>query len=547
MNIKPAYRSSTCRLLIVGVGLLPLICSGCHDAPASGAPPGFAADARIPDDGGGALKTLAPPLTPLFQGWDDPAGVLVLSGEQHGYLEPCGCTANQTGGLARRADLFRQLADRKWPAVGLDLGGVIQRDTKQSQMKLDVALQAFDRLQYRGLGVGLEELRLGAVTLFEVHSGTQANTEFDVPFLSANVTIFGSREAIGMPAEFRTIEVGSLRIGVTSVFGASYLDQLIAPGAQLDPNEIKIDDPQEALRGVLPRMQAERPDLLLLLSYAKPDETAQLARVFPQFQVVVTAGGAEDPVGEPEFVGQTMLLKVGQKGKNVGVLGLFPGAPRGKQVRYELVSLDQRRFANDPVMDKLMEAYQRRLEDEQLVLSSGTVAHEWGPGYEFVGAEKCGECHTTAYEVWESSKHANGYLSLTPEWARQHEDASMASRVRVARIHDPECLCCHTTGWQPQEVQRYESGFSSLAATPHLVGNQCENCHGPGNRHVELEEAVQTGEISENAEVLAERMKRHITKEWSSAHLCIKCHDADNSPHFDFTTYWPQIEHIGLD
>ena len=28
---------------------------------------------------------------------------------------------------------------------------------------------------------------------------------------------------------------------------------------------------------------------------------------------------------------------------------------------------------------------------------------------------------------------------------------------------------------------------------------------------------------------------------------CYECHDIDNSPEFDFDTYWPQIEHKGLD
>jgi hypothetical protein len=24
---------------------------------------------------------------------------------------------------------------------------------------------------------------------------------------------------------------------------------------------------------------------------------------------------------------------------------------------------------------------------------------------------------------------------------------------------------------------------------------------------------------------------------------CLECHDLDNSPEFDFDTYWPQVEH----
>ena len=42
---------------------------------------------------------------PLFTGWSKPAATLVLSGEQHGYIEPCGCAEHQSGGFARRHDL----------------------------------------------------------------------------------------------------------------------------------------------------------------------------------------------------------------------------------------------------------------------------------------------------------------------------------------------------------------------------------------------------------------------------------------------------------
>ena len=29
--------------------------------------------------------------------------------------------------------------------------------------------------------------------------------------------------------------------------------------------------------------------------------------------------------------------------------------------------------------------------------------------------------------------------------------------------------------------------------------------------------------------------------------LCLRCHDEDNSPHFDFAKYWPKVEHNALD
>src|SRR6188768_2280077 len=52
---------------------------------------------------------------PLFSGWPKPKVALVLTGQQMGYLEPCGCTGleNQKGGLARRHTLIRELSEQR--------------------------------------------------------------------------------------------------------------------------------------------------------------------------------------------------------------------------------------------------------------------------------------------------------------------------------------------------------------------------------------------------------------------------------------------------
>ena len=45
----------------------------------------------------------------LFQDWPKPKLAFAITGQQHGYIEPCGCTglANQKGGMARRHTLFK--------------------------------------------------------------------------------------------------------------------------------------------------------------------------------------------------------------------------------------------------------------------------------------------------------------------------------------------------------------------------------------------------------------------------------------------------------
>lgn len=192
-------------------------------------------------------------------------------------------------------------------------------------------------------------------------------------------------------------------------------------------------------------------------------------------------------------------------------------------------------------MIRLMANYQERLKDEKVIIADA-VTSPHPSGATFVGADKCGECHTTAYRIWKDTPHAHALESLDPV----HQRLGHERLNGISRMHDPECLSCHVTGWDPQEYFRFPSGFlnEDLASTDDqkmlhqmLAGSQCENCHGPGSRHLEL--------VNAGADDPGKVMR--VTLEQARKGTCEKCHDADNSPKFNFDTYWEQVKHEGLD
>src|SRR5690606_26393535 len=108
---------------------------------------------------------------------------------------------------------------------------------------------------------------------------------------------------------------------------------------------------------------------------------------FPEFNIVLTAGGVEDPHGDPDFVGKTLLVDVGHKGKYVGVVGYYPDQA-DQPLRFELVDLDNKRFKNSPAMDEHMRYYQETLLGEsydQVVDELNIGPHP--SGSTFVGAQ----------------------------------------------------------------------------------------------------------------------------------------------------------------
>jgi len=461
----------------------------------------------------------------------------VLTGDIHGYLEPCGCSERQTGGFARRADLFRQLrVDKKWPVTALDVGGSLNDQRvkyPQSKIKFDIIREAMNTIGYKAMGLGAEELMLGPSDLYTAHTTTDAIDGFDMPMMASNVTIFGSPD-LGTPIPTRLIEINGIKIGVTAVTGDTIKQKLAATGLTANADELAIQSPSAVLPAAIEKLQSEGAQLLVLLSHSDIDESTELAKAYPEFQIVVTAHSAEDPKKEAQYVGNTMLVHVGKKGKNAAVVGLFPGAEQA--LKLQMVEIDVDRFKNDPRMVALMEKYQGQLKDAypQLVNDQQAIAD---PGDQFAGADACKTCHTYAYGIWSKTKHAHAFESLST--GRPGQDYPP-----IPRIFDPECLCCHTTGWDPQSALRHRSGFVSLDSTAHLAGQQCENCHGPASTHVQLENGRTKGSAV-SPEVQAARAKLHLTKALAKEQVCSKCHDHDNSPKFDFDQYWPKVNHSG--
>jgi hypothetical protein len=480
-----------------------------------------------------------PRMKPLLEGWSDPRAVLVFTGDEHGYMEPCGCSERQSGGFARRGDLLRQIREeRSWPATAFNVGGTLYEPRvgyRQSLIKFSILRRGLSELGFEGMALGKEELMLGPSELYNEHVGTE---ELDLPFLAANVTLFGTRD-LGTPADYRIVEIGDMKVGVTAIVGDTTRRKVDATGLTQDETHLRIDAPAEVLPRVLEELQAEEPDLLVLLSHAEVEESRTLAAGFPDFDIVVTSGSAEDPRLDPEWVGETLLVLVGRKGKHAAVVGVFPD----EKLRLELVELDMDRFDDLPAMHELMRDYQAKLEDHWDELSQESISDL--PQGTFVGVNECKTCHTFAYAVWEKSHHAQAYKSLV-EGRPEHASAldTYGGTEWIPRNFDPECLCCHTTGWDPQRALRYESGFLDMDKSAHLAGQQCENCHGPGSEHVAFEKAVRQG-AEVNEEVLSARKAMQLTLTQARNEACIRCHDPDNSPNFDFDRYWPKINHSG--
>lgn len=457
---------------------------------------------------------------PLFEGWPDPQVALVVTGRQAGYIEPCGCAglANQKGGLVRRFTMMNELRSRGWTLVPMDVGNQVKRFGRQSEIKFQMTYEGLKLMDYQAIGLGPDDLRLSSGEVFA------AITEEPNRFVSANAAVL-DRDLLPRSA---AIEANGCKIGVTAVVGDEQREKI-------RNDEVLLQSAAEGLKLAWAQLQREKCDLHVLMVYGSLEETNRLARQFPQFQLIVTTGGGEEPPLVPEYAPGTRIpvVQVGGKGMYAGVVGLY--RDKGLAIRYQRVPLDGR-YADSPKMLDVLAAYQDQLESAGLD-GLGVKPQAHPSGRSFVGSQVCGECHTKAMEAFENSSHAHALDTLV----------SPTERSNVPRHFDPECLSCHVTGWDPQRHFPYKSGYLSLESTAAMKHVGCENCHGPGSAHVAAENNAAKSTPLSLAKLRSE-MRLPLAK---ARDKCVECHDLDNSPEFQkdgaFDRYWEQVAHPGKD
>lgn len=509
----------------VALSLAVLVVVGCtgRTPPAAAVPSSGSADA---DAQAAAAKTGDP--KPLANFPDDLAGVLLISGEMIGYTEPCGCTSGQSGGLIRRlilTDLIR--TERKWPTALIDLGGLINDPNErrgggveQTKIKFDTALRALTMLKYSAIALSARDLKLGVTDTLMRFLNTLPDSPDAPKIVAANVkpalADFESRLRPSVRAA-----VGPIKIGVTAVLDP----EAFAALKDDTKTDLEVCAPEEALPAVLADLERDT-DLQVLMVQGPLAMAKRLGLAHPGFDVVVATSEFVEPKGQPETLngGKTWLVSVGLKGQYLGAIGL-PKDPGGEKL-YQRINLNDRYDQYKGRAEAM-----RKLIDEEFVadLKSADIlsrypkrayplAQNLPADASYVGAETCRQCHPNTFAKWQSTNHARAYEALTSNPKRNREA-------------DADCVRCHTTGFE------FLGGFTTADATPHLKGNQCENCHGPGSRHAAApDDKAILASIARSAD------------DFDKNHRCVECHDEDNAPHgFDFKTMWPKVMHSKMD
>lgn len=129
-------------------------------------------------------------------------------------------------------------------------------------------------------------------------------------------------------------------------------------------------------------------------------------------------------------------------------------------------------------------------------------------GSSYIGAKACRKCHMKQHRSWKKMKHKAAWDALPEKYrdpAQKDDDGN-------------SCISCHVTGWGAAD----RGGFVDAEKSAHLLGVQCEACHGAGSQHKVAGDKV-----------LKDKRKKFDAGEKKFINLtttnCSKCHNPHKS------------------
>jgi hypothetical protein len=483
---------------------------------------------------------------------EDGRVTVFLTTELKGQIEPCGCTSDPLGDLARWAALVTEARAGGAAVLHIEGGSTLfehptlaPSKVTQERLTADLLVAAMkDPLGTVAVGLGPTDLADGAAAVRPPRMAANIAADAGLALAPPRVVdaggikigLFGVVDpaavrgrgiAAGDPAGAARDAVAALRKdGAHLVIGVLHLERtsaraLVKDVAGIDFALVGMNVPDPALGGRSVPHAADRVDDTWLI------EPGAKGQVVSRLDVTIGRGeGMADALGPGRL---PPLRKAAEAlALDVARLRTAPDADRTfletkekelAEVKAQIAALERdpivrpasgsyftleqltinRRRPCAPALVQAKQALDRAVGEANLAAAAGALpspAPDGTAGY--AGTEECAMCHERAVSFWKETRHAGAWATLE----------------KLGKQHDLDCIGCHLSGWE-------KPGGSTLAANEHLRDVQCEVCHGPGSLHVDS----------------AGQRRDTLTTD-PGADLCAKqCHTPEHSDTFAFEPY----------
>jgi hypothetical protein len=458
----------------------------------------------------------------------DNDGVLDLyfTGSRRSQIEPCGCQTKQRGGMQYEASLYDQHPGR--PTVRVDVGEWTRPNATRAPveaLKTHYLLRAMKEIGLDAINVGLNDIQFDKA--FYDHF-LEEHPDLSERMISANVFISSNtREHAFAPNRIiqRTLADGkTVRIGITGVTSLDRTRRRATEADEITHGDYLVKEPQVEL---VKQVEALRPrvDLLIVLfSTLNREEIDKVASQVSGIDFLATSAYLVDRNALLVFdSGMHLLHTPNALGKELGIVSLKPGEgakwTTAGDAESIYVSLDR---PIDQGVLALINEFKEQTQRLDIDIPKYSEMEEI-----YAGAAQCASCHRAIYESWEKTGHSHAITTL----------------VNVAQQFNPECVQCHVTGF------REGNGFYSVSHMPsmRMANVQCEVCHGPSREHLVVQQQILAGvsrwKTPAEYEMLLEKAKRVLPPKAVAAETCVRCHQGENDPHFDYESTIHHVDH----
>jgi len=361
------------------------------------------------------------------------------------------------------------------------------RNTELAMINAETILRGLAVSGIEIMGIGPDDLGLGLKSLLRLEQKSP------IIIVCANISEF-------LP--YIRLRRQGLRVLITSIVDPLLLKQ------RRKKIPTGIESPEKALSRLLRIIDH---DLAIVVMHASRSRIARILSQCPDVDLVID--------GESPGWGDNFKRSV----RGSDIVPIVYNNKRGQYVNYIDVKMSEdgklslskpkgikvavKKVTTDPKIEKIMVEYLERRKQffrEQNRKRRQRINQRMAYGVKnmFLGDHSCQGCHREIWHQWIKSRHAQAIESLQ----------------KKGRELDSDCLRCHVTGMMEDNTI---GGFKSLTATPGMAGVQCEACHGPGANHAQ----------------------NPTTNRMLPGKDCLRCHDPENDPNFNFDQKWPRIKH----
>ena len=406
---------------------------------------------------------------------------IIYSGNTDGELEPCGCSEEgNLGGILRRATTIDNLREENPNLFLVSSGGLLASVSPQDRLTGEYILKGLAQVGYDAFGLQWQDLAYGEA------------------FIKQEGINWVTTNRVGDElAKEKLIQHGDQTLAFYSWLNPDK-DPAIAMNVDLNGSDATLD--ASALSELLKQSQQRGALTMLATSLTLGEAQATMPLAFVDILLI---SSAYEVYGEPQMVGNTLVIQPGSRGMRLGHLEIKRGAD-GRITSYEHEVIKMPKTVADA--ERLLawySEYNAKVKEHYLERVAMRKAAESGES-PYAGEEACASCHADEHDIWWDTSHSGAYETLE----------------EVNKAFDPNCIACHTVGYEKT------GGFIDMDATSHLLGVQCENCHGAAREHVE-----------------SQGSKPVANQHWEPERMCAQCHVQKHSPSFKFELYWPRIEH----